>query len=296
MERRIRDQSDTSVKFDARAAEACCTAALEIANLLPDQLDVDFVYSNGPWWTIIHISKHLSSEKQLIDTDPNSLVMQSTVVLLLETTYKTQDNGSSGPTLVPAIKKMIAWLKALQVNNPVADRAYGIIRRILEACTPALQAEVHDLLVSAEEGLSAADESQRSQDPSATQPEADWRQSNFANDSVRSSGLFAPEYFQQQPFEPTSEYQSGAFADYSTHRNMTALPFGNLFYTPFDQVTPMVNMEELLAASGYSTGFETHSWSPNVSQNQGEALHDLEGHVLFQQQYHHHDRAQQPPQ
>ena len=222
--------------------------------------------------------------------------MQSTVVLLLEMTYRTQDNGNSGPTLVPAVKKMIGWLQALRVNNPVADRAHGIIWRVLEACAPTLQTEALDLLASAEEGLFEAYESQHTQDPSGTQAETDWRQSNFSNDSVRSSGLFAPEYFQQQPFEPTSEYQSGPFVDYSTHQDMTAMPFGNLLYTSFDQVTPVVNMEELLAASRYSTGFKTHSWSPNISQNQGEALHDQEGRVLFQQQYRHHDGAQQPPQ
>jgi hypothetical protein len=54
--RRIENQIDTSAKFDLDAAEACVTAALEIARLLPAQPDARFIYATGPWWAIIHTS------------------------------------------------------------------------------------------------------------------------------------------------------------------------------------------------------------------------------------------------
>ena len=63
LERRIRHQSDTSANFDANAAEACVNAASEIVELFPEQPNLDYIYSNGPWWVIIHISKCQSSEE-----------------------------------------------------------------------------------------------------------------------------------------------------------------------------------------------------------------------------------------
>jgi hypothetical protein len=63
LERRIQNQSDNSAKFNAKTSEACVNAALEITKLFPDQPSIDFIYSKGPWWAIIHISKCLSSEE-----------------------------------------------------------------------------------------------------------------------------------------------------------------------------------------------------------------------------------------
>lgn len=58
LERRIANESDTSVNFNAQMAEACVQAAREMTKLFPDEPDPNFMYASGPWWTIVHMSKH----------------------------------------------------------------------------------------------------------------------------------------------------------------------------------------------------------------------------------------------
>lgn len=53
---RVENQSSTSADFDTKMAESCITAALELAKMFPVQLNTDFVYKEGPWWAIVHIS------------------------------------------------------------------------------------------------------------------------------------------------------------------------------------------------------------------------------------------------
>jgi hypothetical protein len=59
IERRIRNESSTSANFNTTRAEACVEAALEMVKLLPDQPDLDFLYSKGPWWAVVHISEYI---------------------------------------------------------------------------------------------------------------------------------------------------------------------------------------------------------------------------------------------
>jgi hypothetical protein len=59
IDRRIRDESNASAKFNKTSAEACVEAALEMTRLFPDEPDLDFIYSEGPWWAIVHLSKCL---------------------------------------------------------------------------------------------------------------------------------------------------------------------------------------------------------------------------------------------
>jgi len=56
IERRITNESDTSAEFNKRTAEACVEAALEMTKLLPDRPDLNFLYTNGPWWAVVHLS------------------------------------------------------------------------------------------------------------------------------------------------------------------------------------------------------------------------------------------------
>jgi hypothetical protein len=63
MERRIRGESSASAEFNTTSAEACVEAALEMAKLFPDEPDLDFIYSKGPWWAVVHLSKSLTHTK-----------------------------------------------------------------------------------------------------------------------------------------------------------------------------------------------------------------------------------------
>jgi hypothetical protein len=61
IERRISSESDQSVNFNAKAADICVNAAQEMAKLFPDQPDTSFIYSQGPWWDVVHISEQIVS-------------------------------------------------------------------------------------------------------------------------------------------------------------------------------------------------------------------------------------------
>ena len=219
LERRIRNQSDLSTSFDAKAAKSCCDAALEIAKLCPDEPSSDFIYSNGPWWAMVHISKCLASEKRWRCTDLNTSVMQSIAVLLLEMTYKAQDPQNDASATIPSIKKLIRWLQAMQNNDLVAERAYEIIRRILQSCAPPIQAEANELLASFVGGLWEAHVPQNPPDAFAAQATDDWQQADASHDPVASSGFFVPGFFQQQFFDPMSDCQSDAYMYASMYHN-----------------------------------------------------------------------------
>lgn len=63
IERRIRSESSASAEFNTTSAEACVKAALEMTKLFPDEPDLDFIYSKGPWWAVVHLSKSPSHAK-----------------------------------------------------------------------------------------------------------------------------------------------------------------------------------------------------------------------------------------
>jgi hypothetical protein len=88
--RRVENQSDNSAKFDLDAAEACVTAALEIARLLPDQPDARLIYTTGPWWAIVHISECLHSMEQVIYTDLTINISSHTVYVCTSPRYDVQ--------------------------------------------------------------------------------------------------------------------------------------------------------------------------------------------------------------
>jgi hypothetical protein len=58
LDRRIRNQSDSSVNFNQQTAETCVQAAHSLTYLFPDQPNPVYIYQKGPWWSIIHYSKY----------------------------------------------------------------------------------------------------------------------------------------------------------------------------------------------------------------------------------------------
>jgi hypothetical protein len=58
---RIKKQSEESVRFNQKTAEACIGAALDITSMLQDPPNPAWYYENGPWWCAVHISKSLRS-------------------------------------------------------------------------------------------------------------------------------------------------------------------------------------------------------------------------------------------
>jgi hypothetical protein len=50
------------MNFNTDTAETCVEAARQMAMLFPEQPDTGFIYSQGPWWDVVHISKYTMVE------------------------------------------------------------------------------------------------------------------------------------------------------------------------------------------------------------------------------------------
>jgi hypothetical protein len=292
LERRIRNQSDSSANFDANAAEACLNAALEIAKLFPSQPNIEFIYTNGPWWNIVHISKFCPEGINSHTLIMAILVMQSAAVLLLKMAYRAEGARTGAPPVAPSIKKLIRWLRAMQKNDLVAARAYEVLWRILKACAPALQAQAADILaMDVEESEQENPEQQYPQDmfPEQATSTADWQQRGFFQNSTISSETFNSNSLRQQPFEPSPKHQSDPYAAPPTAYNAATMPFGNPFFTNFDQVVPVAEVQDLWQ-SPHPQPFDyvdtDMPTSFNDTQNRQEAPHVAEtGSSFYQQQY-----------
>ena len=57
------------------------------------------------------------------------IVMQSVPVLLLEMAYGENHLKDEKADIITCNKKMIKWLRAMQVNDPIAARAYHVVRQ-----------------------------------------------------------------------------------------------------------------------------------------------------------------------
>jgi hypothetical protein len=60
IERRIKNESDLSAKFNAEMSTTCVNAAQELMELFPDEPSQEFVYKKAPWWDVVHISEYQS--------------------------------------------------------------------------------------------------------------------------------------------------------------------------------------------------------------------------------------------
>ncbi|EUC44072.1 hypothetical protein COCMIDRAFT_99156, partial [Bipolaris oryzae ATCC 44560] len=132
---RVENQSSASADFDIRMADSCITAALELANMFPLQLNTKFVYREGPWWAIVHI------------------IMQAITVLLLEMTYNMQGKRKQEFPVIPSLQRLLGWLKAMQDSDPLAARAYDVVRQTLKSSSPPFQIQVDKLLALSDAGL-----------------------------------------------------------------------------------------------------------------------------------------------
>lgn len=105
LDRRIKSQTATSDRFNHNIAVQCVVSAKSIAACLPDDMAVwsKEIYRIFPWWAAVHY------------------VMQAVAILLLEACYEAE-----GLDVLPALKKLVRWLRALRYSNRTANRAYTI--------------------------------------------------------------------------------------------------------------------------------------------------------------------------
>ncbi|KAF2677069.1 hypothetical protein K458DRAFT_424257 [Lentithecium fluviatile CBS 122367] len=127
IERRNKGQSDTSADFYQRTADTCVQSAQAITRLLPDQLDLRFVYQQCPWWCIIHN------------------IMQAIAVFMLKMSLGRRHMIHDGEDLSESVKKLARWLRCLSASNDVADRAYQVILELIRSSAPRIHIDISDI-------------------------------------------------------------------------------------------------------------------------------------------------------
>ncbi|CAN9468908.1 unnamed protein product [Alternaria alternata] len=249
IERRIRNESKASVEFNKTTAEVCVGAAFEMTNLFPDEPDLEFIYSKGPWWAIIHF------------------FMQSTAVLILEMTYRSMNTESSEPSMVASIRKLIRWLSAMRHNDPVAARAHHVVKEILERFAPALQSQADELLDLYEEETAELDAHQHHHIPYNAQQTAEVSQENFCLNPVDTSSTFDSWTSQYYPLDNLPEHQDSLDPFYLPDEPTVPMSFGNPFFTNFNHDSPFVDMQSLWNQPGYLSAFDLDLSHGNTSLN-----------------------------
>ncbi|KAF1852037.1 C6 transcription factor-like protein [Cucurbitaria berberidis CBS 394.84] len=121
--------------FPRQMANSCIEAAKVIVSLLQDGPHTNSIYSQGPWWCIIHHA------------------MQAISVLLLGLSYPSSTSYNS-TMLVHDLKKAIRWLQRTQ--DPVAESAYKVALSAFESVARRCSVDVSDLRTVGTEATVAA--------------------------------------------------------------------------------------------------------------------------------------------
>ncbi|KAI4953081.1 hypothetical protein J4E86_006620 [Alternaria arbusti] len=229
IERRIATESSKSMNFNAESAETCVDAARNMTMLFPEQPDTQFIYSQGPWWDVVH------------------LIMQSVAVLLLEMAYEGKHLKDERDDILTCIKKMIRWLRAMKVSDPVAARAHDVVYKILNTCAPALREQVKELIAD-DTGWTS-------------QPAKPTRSAPQSTSWEEMPPNFPPPLSQDHFMDPLLPYPL-------PEQQPTSFAFGNPFMTNFDQGVPLVDMQQLWWQSAPLSHLNFNPSAMNMSQQQ----------------------------
>lgn len=123
----IAGQTKTSDDFDMGMAGTCVNAAKAVANMLPDHIDTVHLYSDGPWWSVVH---HF---------------VEAITVLLVEMSHSSVQRSEYADNISPQLKKLRRWLRALKKSNEVAERGYSTTSEILQRVGHQIGVDVSDL-------------------------------------------------------------------------------------------------------------------------------------------------------
>jgi hypothetical protein len=117
LDRRASNRATGLNEFNLVSALTCVESAKAVARLLPESpgFDLGKLYEFGPWWTMAQI------------------VMQSLVVLLLEISYEAVQLPHDRRENILLLKKLVRWLRAMNINNGMAKHAYLLVMSLLRS-------------------------------------------------------------------------------------------------------------------------------------------------------------------
>ncbi|KAJ5936522.1 transcriptional regulator family: Fungal Specific TF [Penicillium verhagenii] len=110
--RRITQISSPGCVCEAMAV-ICIEAAVKMIDILPDKVDIAWLYKETPWWCILHY------------------VMQSTSVLLIALFNKDRLAMIASFDVDGKIKKALRWLEEMSTTDISSRRAWSICEDIL---------------------------------------------------------------------------------------------------------------------------------------------------------------------
>jgi hypothetical protein len=163
--------------------------------------------------------------------------MQTMAVLLLEMAYEGKHLKEKKENVIQCIKKMIAWLRAMQVKDPVAARAYEVVFKILKTCAPALQEQIQTLFDKDLSSEFPPQDSVAPQDPMGGSSPGYWDHAGYGGYPAASQEGF-PSHTQESMMDPLYPHPSA-------EQHPMTYAFGNPFFTSFDQGAPLVDMQNL---------------------------------------------------
>jgi hypothetical protein len=177
--------------------------------------------------------------RYVIIADYHPTVMQALAVLLLEMAYEGKHLKDEKGDIIACIKKMMRWLHAMKVNDPVAARAHGVIYKILNTCAPALREQVKELVADDMDGISQPSYPSRSGASSTVYTQStSWK---TPVDGVYSQEMpvnYPPPLSHNHFMDPLLPYPGSTYQP-------PPYAFGNPFITNFDQGVPLVDMQQL---------------------------------------------------
>ncbi|KAJ4338202.1 hypothetical protein N0V87_004179 [Didymella glomerata] len=161
--------------------------------------------------------------------------------------YQTRHVKDNNASITAEIQKLIKWLHAMQQNDPVAERAHHVVRRILQNVAPSLQDKAAELLD--EGGLQPGflDTPGRGQNTGMN-----WAQGNLFDGSASVSGH---QYYPQsadQSYFGTAQWSHGhsGYGNSPLDDLQLSGTFDNPFVNSWDEVVPLAGIQN----QWYNTG------------------------------------------
>jgi Fungal specific transcription factor domain len=127
LDRKMPNQSSKSRDFNRTSAATCIDSAREMLQMIPDEPNAIGLNRIGPWWCIIHY------------------LMQATVVLLLELSFRADHMPEEAESILAAAKKAVRWLHKLGDESYSARRAWALCDKMLREAAPKIGRDINHL-------------------------------------------------------------------------------------------------------------------------------------------------------
>ncbi|CAI6309904.1 unnamed protein product [Periconia digitata] len=243
IERRITGQSDFSFDFNETTAKRCVQAAQDMADLLPEDLNLKYLLENGPWWIMVH---H---------------IMQSMTVLLLELSYQSTHISGDDSSLTPRIRKLVRWLRVMRATDPSSERAYNVVVNIIRHSGNQFHTKAEHLLDEDDTGIYMTSGNQQAAHGSA---EGFTTSANVAGNRARDDrdiieGLAEAASHHPAEISTATDPATARPTKLSLHTNTTGLEYNTLNSMPQSAFTPTTaSFDQQSSSQGAPLGAEGH--------------------------------------